>query len=91
LHPRQRNLYCIFVNNGLLRKNEFQSVLDHNVEILKCKKATLLNVSADALRELLILVLKRKAIGNAFIEVFDAESQLIEDVTYSTKEQYIQM
>jgi GMP synthase (glutamine-hydrolysing) len=76
-----KNLYCIFVNNGLLRKNEFNSVLEQY-------KGMGLNVKGvDASFRFLTALAgkrdpeeKRKAIGNAFIEVFDAEAHLVEDV-----------
>ena len=77
------NLYCIFVNNGLLRKNEF-------TEVLKQYEGMGLNVKGvdasarflDALKGLSDPELKRKAIGKAFIEVFDDEANLIKDVKW---------
>ena len=77
------NLYCIFVNNGLLRKNEFQSVLDQY-------KGMGLNVKGvDASERFLSALVgisdpetKRKTIGRVFIEVFDDESKIIEDVKW---------
>jgi GMP synthase (glutamine-hydrolysing) len=77
------NLYCIFVNNGLLRKNEFESVLEQykgmglNVKGVDASKRFL-----KALENLKDPEKKRKAIGNAFIEVFDDEAHQIEDVTW---------
>ncbi len=78
-----KNLYCIFVDNGLLRKNEFEDVL-HSYKDMG------LNVSGvdasdrfmDALKGVTDPEKKRKAIGNAFIEVFDHEAHLIEDVSW---------
>ncbi len=78
-----KNLYCIFVNNGLLRKNEF-----HNV--LKQYKGMGLNVKGvDASARFLKALegisdpeQKRKAIGNTFIEVFDDEAHSIKDVVW---------
>ncbi|MDU8885530.1 glutamine-hydrolyzing GMP synthase [Yeosuana sp. MJ-SS3] len=78
-----KNLYCIFVNNGLLRKNEFESVLEQyegmglNVKGVDAS-ARFLNALAgiDDPEE------KRKAIGRSFIEVFDDEAHLIEDVKW---------
>ncbi len=77
------NLYCIFVNNGLLRKDEFTSVLDQY-------KGMGLNVKGvDASARFLKALAgktdpekKRKAIGNAFIEVFDHEANLVEGVDW---------
>ena len=77
------NLYCIFVNNGLLRKNEFESVLEQykgmglNVKGVDASKRFL-----KALANVKDPEKKRKAIGNAFIEVFDDEAHQITDVTW---------
>ena len=77
------NLYCIFVNNGLLRKNEFESVLKQyegmglNVKGVDASKRFL-----DALAGIEDPEKKRKAIGNAFIEVFDDEAHKLEDVKW---------
>ncbi len=78
-----KNLYCIFVNNGLLRKNEFESVLNQyegmglNVKGVDASKRFL-----DALKDIEDPEQKRKAIGNAFIEVFDDEANRLEDVKW---------
>jgi GMP synthase (glutamine-hydrolysing) len=78
-----KNLYCIFVNNGLLRKNEFESVLDQYKGMgLNVKGVDASQRFYDALAGIEDPELKRKAIGNAFIEVFDAESHRIEDVKW---------
>lgn len=78
-----KNLYCIFVNNGLLRKNEFQSVLNQYEGMgLNVKGVDASKRFYDALAGVTDPELKRKAIGNAFIEVFDDESHQIEDVTW---------
>ena len=77
------NLYCIFVNNGLLRKNEFDSVLDQY-------KGMGLNVKGVDASERFLSALagisdpetKRKTIGRVFIEVFDDESKIIENVKW---------
>jgi GMP synthase (glutamine-hydrolysing) len=78
-----KNLYCIFVDNGLLRKNEFENVL-------KSYQHMGLNVKGVNAKELFYAELKgisdpekkRKAIGKVFIDVFDSESKLIENVTW---------
>ena len=78
-----KNLYCIFVNNGLLRKNEFESVLAQyegmglNVKGVDASKRFL-----DKLSGLSDPEAKRKAIGNAFIDVFDDEAHHISDVKW---------
>ncbi len=78
-----KNLYCIFVNNGLLRKNEFNGVLDQYKGLgLNVKGVDATSKFYTALAGVEDPEKKRKAIGNAFIEVFDEESHLIEDVTW---------
>jgi len=77
------NLYCIFVNNGLLRKNEFSDVLEQYKGMgLNVKGVDASAHFLDALAGLSDPEKKRKAIGNAFIEVFDQEAHLIEDVKW---------
>ena len=74
------NLYCVFVNNGLLRKGEFD-------EVLKQYEGMGLNVKGVDSSDLFINALKgvsnpekkRKIIGNIFVEVFEKESKKIED------------
>jgi GMP synthase (glutamine-hydrolysing) len=78
-----KNLSCIFVDNGLLRKNEYEQVLDSY-------KHMGLNVKGIDARELFYKALaglvepesKRKAIGKTFIEVFDTEAHKITDVKW---------
>ena len=78
-----KNLYCIFVNNGLLRKNEFSDVLEQYKGMgLNVKGVDASAHFLDALAGLSDPEKKRKAIGNAFIEVFDQEAHLIEDVKW---------
>ena len=78
-----KNLYCIFVNNGLLRKNEFSDVLEQYKGMgLNVKGVDASARFLDALAGLSDPEKKRKAIGNAFIEVFDQEANLIEDVKW---------
>ena len=78
-----KNLYCIFVNNGLLRKNEFENVLNQYEGMgLNVKGVDASARFLDALAGLTDPEKKRKAIGNAFIEVFDDEAHKIKDVTW---------
>jgi len=78
-----KNLHCIFVDNGLLRKNEFETVL-HSYQDMG------LNVTGvDASRRFYTALkgisdpeMKRKAIGRTFIEVFDEEAHRIQDVKW---------
>ncbi len=78
-----KNLYCIFVNNGLLRKNEFESVLNQYEGMgLNVKGVDASARFLDALAGLSDPEEKRKAIGRVFIEVFDDEAHRIEDVKW---------
>ncbi|PSR52439.1 GMP synthase (glutamine-hydrolyzing) [Adhaeribacter arboris] len=78
-----KNLYCIFVDNGLLRQNEFQSVLDSYQHMgLNVKGVDAKANFYSALTGLTDPELKRKAIGRVFIEVFDEEAHQIEDVKW---------
>lgn len=71
------NLHCIFVDNGLLRKNEFESVLDSYKHMgLNVKGVDAKQLFYTALKNLSDPEQKRKAIGKIFIDVFDQESKL---------------
>jgi GMP synthase (glutamine-hydrolysing) len=73
------NLHCIFVDNGLLRKNEYQSVLESYKGMgLNVKGVNASSLFYDALSGLTDPELKRKAIGKVFIDVFDEESKKVE-------------
>ena len=77
------NLYCIFVNNGLLRKDEFENVLEQYKGMGLNVKGV--DASARFLNELkgeMDPEGKRKIIGRVFIEVFDDEAHLLEDVKW---------
>ena len=77
------NLYCIFVDNGLLRKNEFESVLDqYNGMGLNVKGVSVKDRFYDVLAGLSDPEKKRKAIGALFIDVFDDEANQIKDVKW---------
>jgi len=77
------NLHCIFVDNGLLRKHEYEDVLHSYLNMG-------LNVKGVDAKEQFYRALegrtdpedKRKAIGKTFIEVFDQEAHRIEDVKW---------
>ena len=78
-----QNLHCIFVNNGLLRKNEFTDVLlQYQGMGLNVKGVDASDRFMTALSGLTDPEAKRKAIGNAFIEVFDAEASQITDAKW---------
>ena len=77
------NLTCIFVDHGMLRKNEFQNVL-HDYE---CLGLNVIGVDASQkfFSELAGVTepeRKRKIIGKGFIDVFDAEAHKIKDVKW---------
>ncbi|MDD2418943.1 MAG: glutamine-hydrolyzing GMP synthase [Bacteroidales bacterium] len=77
------HLHCIFVDNGLLRKDEFESVL-HSYKDMG------LNVTGVDASDLFLSALegvtdpedKRKAIGKVFIDVFDTESHKVENAKW---------
>ncbi len=78
-----KNLYCIFVDNGLLRKNEFEDVLHSYRDMgLNVKGVDAKERFYTALKGLTDPEAKRKAIGKTFIDVFDHEAHLIEDVKW---------
>jgi GMP synthase (glutamine-hydrolysing) len=78
-----KNLYCIFVDNGLLRKDEFQQVLTSYKGMgLNIKGVDSKNKFYSALKNLSEPEAKRKAIGRTFIEVFDEEAHHIENVKW---------
>lgn len=78
-----KNLYCIFVNNGLLRKHEFEHVLDGYKGMgLNVKGVDASQKFYKALSGVTDPEEKRKAIGRVFIDVFDEEAHLIENVKW---------
>ncbi len=78
-----KNLYCIFVNNGLLRKNEFEDVLERYKTLgLNVKGVDASSRFLDLLKDKTDPEEKRKIIGKTFIEVFDQEAHLISDVKW---------
>jgi GMP synthase (glutamine-hydrolysing) len=76
-------LHCIFVDNGLLRKDEY-------LRVLESYRHLGLNITGVDAREAFFTALKgldepeakRKAIGRTFIEVFDREAHRIKDVKW---------
>jgi len=79
-----KNLHCIFVDNGLLRKNEQANIeqsltanLEMNISFVDERKKFL-----DALEGVTDPEKKRKEIGRLFIEVFEAEAAKIEDAEF---------
>ena len=77
------NLHCIFVNNGLLRKNEFESVLHQYKDMgLNVKGVDASERFLSALAGISDPETKRKTIGRVFIEVFDDESKISDEVKW---------
>ena len=73
------NLNCIFVDNGLLRKNEYQEVLSSYQGMgLNVKGMDAKDIFYTALAGLTDPEAKRKAIGKAFIDVFETASHKVE-------------
>ncbi len=78
-----KNLFCIFVDNGLLRKDEFDTVLESY-------KHMGLNVKGINAKDLFYAQLdgvsdpekKRKIIGRLFIEVFQHEAAELTDISF---------
>lgn len=78
-----KNLYCIFVDNGLLRKNEFSDVLNSYLHMgLNVRGVDAKVRFYQALKGISDPEKKRKAIGSTFIEVFDEEAHRIRDVKW---------
>lgn len=78
-----KNLTCIFVDHGLLRKNEFEKVLEDyqhlglNVIGVNAKEYFYSALSGVSDPET-----KRKIIGNGFIEIFDQEAHKLKDIKW---------
>ncbi len=78
-----KNLHCIFVDNGLLRKDEFEQVLDSYKHMgLNIKGVDAKERFYKALNGLSEPEAKRKAIGKTFIDVFDEEAHQLTDVKW---------
>jgi len=78
-----KQLNCIFVNNGLLRKNEFEQVLQQYKGMgLNIKGVDASDQFLDALEGVSDPETKRKIIGKTFIDVFDTEAHLVEGVRW---------
>ncbi|HMJ46093.1 MAG TPA: glutamine-hydrolyzing GMP synthase [Ferruginibacter sp.] len=82
-HAIGDNLYGIFVDNGVLRKNEFEDVLKDykklglNVKGVDAKEHFYTKLAGKVLPEE-----KRKAIGGSFIEIFDQEAHSITGIEF---------
>ena len=77
------NLYCVFIDNGLLRKNEFDSVLKQYEGMgLNVKGVDAKDKFYSALKNIDDPEKKRKVIGKVFVDVFDEESKKINNVKW---------
>lgn len=78
-----KNLYCIFVDNGLLRKDEFEEVLasyqDLGLQVIGVDAKQEFYTALDSLSD---PEKKRKAIGKTFIDVFQEEANKLQDVKW---------
>lgn len=78
-----KQLHCIFVNNGLLRKNEFEDVLDSyrnmglNVRGVDASERFYADLKSVTDPEQ-----KRKIIGRDFVEVFNAEAKKVDNARW---------
>jgi len=78
-----KNLTCLFVDNGLLRKNEINKVLDSYQGLgLEVKDIDAADEFLDQLEGKSEPEEKRKIIGRVFIEVFEREAAKVKDVKW---------
>jgi GMP synthase (glutamine-hydrolysing) len=76
-------LHCIFVDNGLLRKGEYEEVLENYEHMgLNVRGVRAGDKFMEALSGLSDPELKRKAIGRVFVEVFDDASKQVEGANW---------
>lgn len=77
------NLQCIFVDHGLLRKNEFEDVLEQYKGMgLNVKGVRAADRFFAACKGITDPELKRKAIGKTFIDVFNEEAMQVKDAKW---------
>ena len=77
------NLFCVFVNNGLLRKNEYEEVLEQYTGMgLNVKGVDSSKLFIESLDGIIDPEKKRKIIGNTFVKVFEEESKKIENAKW---------
>ncbi len=76
-------LHGIFVDNGVLRKNEFETVLSTYKQLhLNVKGVDAKKLFYDALKDKVDPEAKRKAIGKLFIDVFHDEAEKIKNIKF---------
>jgi len=77
------NLYCIFVDNGLLRKDEFAQVMEGYKHLgLNVKGVDAKSYFYKSLKDVSDPEQKRKIIGKGFIDIFQKEAEALKDVSY---------
>ena len=77
------HLVCIFVDHGLLRKNEFEDVLAHYEGMgLNVKGVRAADRFFAACKGITDPELKRKAIGKTFIDVFAEQARMVKDAKW---------
>ncbi len=77
------NLYCIFVDNGLLRKGEYEQVMDAYQSLgLQIKGVDASQLFYDRLKGVINPEEKRKIIGTSFIDVFQEEASRLTDIHF---------
>ena len=78
-----KKLVCIFVDHGLLRKNEFEDVLKHyegmGLNVIGVRAADRFFAACKGITD---PELKRKAIGKTFIDVFADEARKVQDAKW---------
>jgi GMP synthase (glutamine-hydrolysing) len=78
-----KNLYCIFIDNGLLRKNEAAQVVDSYRHMgLQILPVDAKEKFYNALKNISEPEQKRKTIGKIFIDVFDEKAHELKDVKW---------
>jgi len=77
------NLFCIFVDHGLLRKNEFEAVLE-NYKVLGLNVVGVRAAQRfyNALKGITDPEAKRKIIGKGFIDVFEEEAHKLQNIKW---------
>ncbi len=74
---------CIFVDNGLLRQNEYEEILETYTQTgLNVKPIRAADIFLSKLKDVTDPEVKRKTIGAEFIKIFEAEAKKIKDVKF---------
>ncbi len=82
-HAIGKQLHCIVVDNGLMRKNEMEEVIENYKHLgLNIKAIDAKQKFYDALKGVTDPEQKRKIIGRTFIEIFDEEAKKLVDIKW---------